>query len=86
MSQYEHKLEDGRLTVRFGWDPPLQTFFFQEIDETIDPDEEGPIVWLGTGLREIYEVENLVRVVPNKYRSLVVSQEARLYRDKDKNR
>jgi len=73
--------------IVIGWDPPLQTFFVQVIDrkaELADRDDKF-ILWLGTSLREIYEVEQLARVV-SLFAHVTPAMRATLYADKDEAR
>jgi hypothetical protein len=89
MSQYEFKFDDTNLTVRFGWDPPLETYYFQIKDnaiEALDADGDPMIFWVGTKPQQIYEVEDLVKIAPQQYKSLVQRHEVQLFADKDDGR
>lgn len=84
MSQYEYTMQSGKLTVRFGWDPPLETYYFQIKDNTGDDGKKDPmVVWVGTKPRELYEIEDLVKAIPAQYTTLVQRHEINLYADKD---
>ena len=53
MSRYSIHGQNPALTVVIGWDNPLQTFFAQVFDPSIEEDEEADLLWLGTALQEI---------------------------------
>lgn len=79
MSRYA--LEGGAVV---GWDPPLQSFFVIVRDG--DPDHE-PSVWLGCSPRELYQLEDLLRVAPAQVRvQLTPELQRALYADRDEGR
>lgn len=83
VSRHEAKVEEDRYTCVYGWDQPLQSFYFQKHDHTRSEDEQI-IVWLGaTADTRMYEVEDLVREA-KKY-GLYISHDERvkLYGEKD---
>lgn len=87
MSRHElpAKLQWHKVIV--GWDHPLQTFFIQVIDrrkEASDEDEKF-VLWRGCFLREIYEVEDVVRLAC-RYADVSPEIGATLYGDKDEGR
>ena len=67
-----------------GWDPPLQTFFVQVIDRKAElaGKDDKFVLWLGCSLREIVEVERLVRLV-SLFAEVTPALRATLRGDKD---
>jgi hypothetical protein len=64
MSQYEQKIEGGKLV--YGWDPPLQSFFLQVHDDIIaetDPDANPVLILGATQSTYLPEVEDLALAV-----------------------
>jgi hypothetical protein len=51
--------QNPALTVVIGWDNPLQTFFAQVFDPSIEEDEEADLLWIGTALQAIPTVAAL---------------------------
>jgi len=48
MSRYRIDAKEDKFAVVVGWDNPLQTFFAQVTDTTVDEDEEEAMVlWCG---------------------------------------
>lgn len=84
MSRHEIPARNPTHKVIVGWDHPLLTFFAQVIDRAKEDagDDDKMVLWLGTSLRELYEVEHLARVV-GRYAELTPDMRARLYGDKD---
>ncbi len=80
-----HEITNDKGTWIFGWDQPLMTFFLQLRDGDL-PEEENPVIWLGTEPRQIYEVTDLVADAGRN--GLVIDQQmqATLYADKDDGR
>lgn len=70
-----------------GWDHPLQTFFVQVIDRAREDagEDEKFVLWSGCTFREIYEVDQLARIV-SRYGKLTPAMGAVLYGDKDEGR
>ena len=83
MSRYE--IEKGSTKYIFGWDPPLQTYFLQVKALTL-PEDDQIKIWLGTSLREILEVDELVRVTEIQGLEIGHRLEMDLYEDKDNGR
>jgi hypothetical protein len=52
-------VQNPALTAVVGWDNPLQTFFAQVFDPSIEEDEEADLLWIGTALQEIPTVAAL---------------------------
>lgn len=87
MSRHERPARDQRHKIIVGWDHPLQTFFVQVIDrakEAAGADDKF-VLWRGFTPREIYEVEQLTRIV-RRYAEVTADMGARLYGDKDEGR
>jgi hypothetical protein len=87
MSRHEIPGFSPANKIIVGWDNPLQTFFVQVIDrkkEDAGRDEKF-LLWLGCSLREIYEVEQLVRLL-SLFAKLTPAMQATLYGDKDEGR
>jgi hypothetical protein len=59
MSRYTISAQDPTLRVVVGWDNPLQTFFAQVFDPSIEEDDEAYRLWIGTALQEIPTVAAL---------------------------
>jgi hypothetical protein len=87
VSHHEIPARDPAHRVIVGWDPPLMTFFAQVIDRRREVEERDDkmILWRGCKLRELYEVEDLVRVV-ERYAELTAEMCVTLYGDKDEGR
>lgn len=81
MSQYIW--EDTLTKIMYGWDHPLQTFYLQIHAKTQKDQDGNPIVWYGTQLRELYEVEDLVRVARKHHIVIEHKMQVELYLDKD---
>jgi hypothetical protein len=56
----QHKVTIGTMKYVFGWDPPLQSFFFQ-VHDTELPEESNPIYWYGDASTRLYELEDLAK-------------------------
>src|SRR6266852_5450738 len=87
MSRHEIPAKNPAHQVFVGWDHPLLTFFVQVYDRVKLDNDEGkefdPIVfWKGARPRELYEVEDLARVV-NRFAHLTADMRSKLYGDKD---
>jgi hypothetical protein len=67
-----------------GWDHPLQTFFVQVIDRKAEDagKDDKFLLWLGCSLREIYEVEQLVKLL-SLFADVTPAMRGTLYGDKD---
>lgn len=63
----------------FGWDQMLMSFFLQVFDED-RPEEENPVVWL---VKDMYEVEDLVREAKKTGLTIGTSHRTLLYGEKD---
>ena len=87
MSRHEISARDPNHKIVVGWDHPLQTFFVQVIDRRLEEDDEEDkfVLWRGCRMREIYEVDQLARLV-NRYGELTPDMGATLYGDKDEGR
>jgi hypothetical protein len=48
MSRYSIPAQNPALTVIVGWDNPLQTFFAQVFNPSIEEDAEACLLWIGT--------------------------------------
>lgn len=83
MSRYEIEGRKPGTKVFVGWDHPLLTYFVQVYDETSE--EEGPQVWIGAWLREIYGIEDLKRAI-GPHADLSEDLAVTLYRDRDDGR
>lgn len=89
-----HETKAGSLEIAIGWDPPLQTYYGIIYDRSRDPEEEQIVKWVGTHLRELYEIEDLRNAMSDTTwpRAFVVSRQfidkmgATLYGDKDEGR
>jgi hypothetical protein len=66
----------------------MLTFFVQIYDEdSLDEDaEEGPVVWVGTDLRELYDFEELDPVLRQHHIKLPHETRMALYGDRDEGR
>ncbi|MBR0855510.1 hypothetical protein [Bradyrhizobium liaoningense] len=87
MSRHEITARDPAHKIIVGWDHPLQTFFIQVIDreqEAIGSDDKF-VAWRGCSLREIYEVDQLVRIL-GRYALVPSELPGILYGDKDEGR
>jgi hypothetical protein len=82
MSRHEIANDKGQWV--FGWDQPMLTFFLQL--HKPDLDEGNPVIWLGTSLHEIYEVDDLVRKARKNGLEIPYSDQVTLYGDKDEGR
>jgi hypothetical protein len=83
VSRHEISLAGGR-TLTVGWDPPLQTFFAQLHDASITE----PLLWVGVDLHELYDLDDLARVLgrADLARYLTPELGLRLERDREENR
>jgi hypothetical protein len=87
MSRHEIPARDPAHKVIVGWDHPLLTFFVQVIDRAREDagDDEKFVLWRGTSLREIYEIDRLARLT-GRYAEVTDAMRATLYADKDEGR
>ncbi len=87
MSRHEIPARKPEHKVIVGWDHPLQTFFVQVIDRRKEAagDDEKFVAWRGCELRDLYEVEDVARVV-GRYAELTTEMRVTLYGDKDEGR
>lgn len=87
MSRHEIAARDPAHKVIVGWDHPLLTFFVQVIDRAkeVAGDDDKFVEWRGCSLYEIYEVDQLERIV-GRYAELTPEMAATLYGDKDEGR
>jgi protein gp37 len=87
MSRHEIPAKDSNHKVIVGWDHPLLTYFAQVIDRRKENagEDEKFVLWLGTSLREIYEVDQLERRI-RRFAELTPDMGPTLYRDKDEGR
>lgn len=87
MSRHEIPARDPAHRIIVGWDHPLLTFFVQVIDRAKEDDDEDEkfVLWEGCKQREIYEIEQLVRIVA-AYAEVPYETRVRLYGDKDEGR
>ena len=64
MSRYEIPSIAERWEVIVGWDPPLNTFFAQVYDRSIEDEDTQLIVWEGLDPRHpIHDIERVRRIV-----------------------
>jgi hypothetical protein len=59
MSRYSIPAQHAALTIVVGWDNPLQTFFAQVFDPSVEEDEEADLLWIGTAPQAIPTVAAL---------------------------
>jgi hypothetical protein len=59
MSRYRITAQNPALTVIVGWDNPLQTFFAQAFDPSVEDEAEADLLWIGTALQDIPTVATL---------------------------
>jgi len=87
MSRHEITARDPAHKVIVGWDHPLQIYFLQVIDRRKEEagDDDKFVLWAGTGLREIYEIDQLARKA-SRYAELGAELRSTLYGDKDEGR
>lgn len=78
----QHKVTIGNMKYVFGWDPPLQSFFFQVHDTELD-EEHNPIYWYGDASTPMYELEDLHKVMDKHDIKVDPEMSATLYLDKD---
>ena len=86
MSRYEVTGRKPDTMVVVGWDHPLLTYFVHVYAPGDKPGEcDGPQVWLGGKPRELYDLDDLKRVV---FRHAELSAEllVTLYRERDERR
>lgn len=80
----QHVVTDGQYKYVFGWDQPLQSFFFQKHDLSIEEDDQQIIVWLGADAdTKMYEVENLVHKAQKHGLRIKYDMRVQLYGEKD---
>jgi hypothetical protein len=87
MSRHEIPALDPAHKIIVGWDHPLQTFFAQVIDRSKEDagDDDKMVHWIGTNVREIYEIDDLERKL-RKFARLSREISSTLYGDKDEGR
>lgn len=85
MSRHQIPARDPNHEVFVGWDHPMQTFFVQVYDKRLKDTDDELIVWRGTKLRDLYEVDDVRRVV-GRYAELTADMGSTLYGDKDDGR
>jgi hypothetical protein len=85
MSRHTIPAKDDGHEVVVGWDQPLLTFFAIVYDKSKRGTDDDIVLWKGTRPREIYEVEDLRRVL-GKYAKLGSEMRSTLYGDKDEGR
>ncbi len=87
MSRHELEPFDRRHKIIVGWDHPMMTFFVQVIDRAAEDagDDDKFVLWQGTDIREIYEIEQLVRIV-RPYGDIGADLRGVLYGDRDEGR
>jgi hypothetical protein len=81
----QHKVTIGTMKYVFGWDPPLQSFFFQ-VHDTELPEESNPIYWYGDASTRLYELEDLQKVMDKHGLKADLEMSTTLYLDKDEGR
>ena len=59
MSRYNIPSQNPALTIIVGWDNPLQTFFAQAFDPSVEDEAEADLLWIGTAFQEIPTVAAL---------------------------
>lgn len=84
MSRHEIQGLDPRDKVTVGWDHPLLTYFGQVHRDGVEEDD-NPIHWVGTSLRELYEIDDLARAM-RRYAVIPTELRGTLYGDKDEGR
>jgi hypothetical protein len=87
MGRHEIPARNPAHKIIVGWDHPLSTFFVQVIDRAKEAagEDEKFVLWLGCSALEIYEVNQLARIV-GPYGELTGRMAAALYGDKDEGR
>jgi fibrillarin-like rRNA methylase len=81
MSRYEVSNEQGKIV--YGWDQMLNSFYLH-IHDFSKPEDENPIVWLGSsGESILYNVSDLVREARSYGIEIGHAMQRTLYRDKD---
>lgn len=84
MSRHSMPLAGGR-TLTVGWDPPLQTYF--AVIRTWEQEEhDEPLLWIGTDLHELYDLDDLARALGEHASVLTPELALRLERDREENR
>lgn len=79
----QHIVQDEHYKYVFGWDQPLQSFYFQKHDPSADEDREI-VVWLGaTANTKMYEVEQLVHAAHKNGLLIDYDMRVALYSEKD---
>jgi hypothetical protein len=82
MSQHVVIDEDETKYV-YGWDQPLQSFFLQVHDPTLEEDE-NPLVWLGADHGyKMHEVSELVAAAKRNGLEISYEMQVNLYGEKD---
>jgi hypothetical protein len=87
VSRHEIPARDPNHKVIVGWDHPLLTYFAQVIDRRKEAagEDEKFALWVGTSLREIYEIDQLERKL-RPFACLDAEIRTTLYGDKDEGR
>jgi hypothetical protein len=84
MSRREVPAKESGRQVFVGWDHALLTFFLQVYDPSRD-EEENPVVWRGASRRELYDLDDLLRVA-SPHAEIDAEMRATLYGDRDEGR
>lgn len=85
MSRHQIPARDPRHEVYIGWDHPMLTYFGQVYSRTAKGKRGRLIYWIGTGLRELYEIDELAAGM-KRYADIPLPTRATLYGDKDEGR
>jgi hypothetical protein len=81
MSRHEVSNEQGKIV--YGWDRMLNSFYLQ-IHDSSQPEDDNPIVWLGSsGDSIMHEVSDLVRAAQAYGIVISYPMQRVLYGDKD---
>lgn len=86
VSRHETDGEGGRFHFVYGWDQPLQSFYFQKHDTTLseEKDEDPVVVRMGaTADTRMYEVDDLVREAKKNGLYIPYEKRVKLYGEKD---
>jgi len=81
MSRHRVPVKENGREVYVGWDQPMLTYFLQVYDPAKSEDE-NPVVWRGTSLRELYDLDDLIRVA-RPHAALDATLRSTLYGDRD---
>ncbi len=80
MSRHIVQARDKKYEIVLGWDSPLNTYFAQVYDRSIEDEDDQLILWEAGTPKPIHDLEQLTRIV---WKYAVVPQDilTRLYRD-----